>query len=364
MPAVKSATRKAEQAAKDGAAAGAKMRDRELDEAASQHEAIRLAEVTGRAATWTRSYRVGSEQRTITMRETARREADAATLLRLTGEAVRLAAGRLRGRHGIPELSFDEQADLRSTLVTKLLADAGPGRLPDRAKLTRAYLVKRAEGLVLNDPDRQHTDASEDGMSPEDIAAAAEGKARDRHDRHDPMLNRGVDGTWPEIEAGCAALAEQGEPLSEKAVRCAAYLVAGGSVRDDWSIAWGTSEGYAATRLVPEGAARLRDALAALDQSPLYLAIQEAGTKDRDALDHQEAARRWLASGMTEAPRKPRAVIERRWRTELPEELHAPVVTRTDKRLIRSSSRVAHCRSRSGRLDRSTEVARVGPGLS
>lgn len=343
--AIQSATRKAEQAAKDGAKAGAQMRDRELDEAAAQHEAVRLAEVTGRSATWTRSYRAGttedgkSDRRTVIMRETARREADAATLLRLTGEAVRLAAGRLRGRHGIPELSHDEKADLRSALVAKLLEDAGPGRLPDRKKLTRAYLVKRAEGLVLNDPDRQHTDASEDGMSPEDIAAAAEGKARDRHDRHDPMLNRGVDGTWPEVEAGCAALAEQGEPLTEKAARCAAYLVAGGSVRDDWSIAWGTTEGYAATRLVPEGAARLRDALAALDQSPLYLAIQEAGTKDRDALDHAEAARRWLASGMTEAPRKPRAVIERRWRTELPPELHAPVVTRTDMRLIRSSDR-------------------------
>src|SRR5881628_1962866 len=99
MPAVKSATRKAEQAAKDGAKAGAQMRDRELDEAAAQHEAVRLAEVTGRSATWTRSYRAGttedgkSDRRTVTMRETARREADAATLLRLTGEAVRLAAG-------------------------------------------------------------------------------------------------------------------------------------------------------------------------------------------------------------------------------------------------------------------------------
>lgn len=347
-----SATKAEEKAAVAGARAGAKQRDRELDESAAQHEAIRLAEVSGRAAMWTRTYRAGttedgkSDRRTVIMRETARRETDAATLLRLTGEAVRLAAGRLRGRHGIPELSPDEKADLRSALVTKLLEDCGPGKLPDRAKLTRAYLVKRAEGLVLNDPDRQHTDASEDGMSPEDIAAAAEGKARDRHDRHDPMLNRGVDGTWSEVARGCAALnaeIETGDidakPITQKAARAAAYLVAGGTVRGDWSEAWGTSEGYAATRLVPEGAAQLRDALSALTQSPLYLAIAEARHKDRDALDHMEGARRWLAQGMTEAPRKPRAVPDRRWRSDLPPELHAPVKVRTDKRIIVRSSR-------------------------
>lgn len=340
-----SATKAEAQAAKDGARAGAQQRDRELDEAAAQHEAVRLAEVTGRGATWTRTYRAGttedgkSDRRTVVMRETARREIDGAALLALTGEAVRLAAGRLRGRHGIPELSADERADLRSALVTKLLDDAGPGHLPQRDKLTRAYLVKRAEGLVLNDPDRQRTDASDDGMTPEDIAAASEARARDRHDRHDPMLNRGVDGTWPEVSAACAALEEEGQAISQKAARTAAYMIAGGSVRDDWSRAWGTSEGYAATRLVPEGAAQLRDHLSALDESPLYLALQEATQQDRDALDHLEAARRWLASGLSEAPERPRSLIERRWRTELPPELHAPVTTRTDRRIIITSDR-------------------------
>lgn len=338
--ATKSATRQAEADAKSAAKAGAMQREREADENAAQHEAIRLAEVTGQAATWTRSYRAGttedgkSDRRTVTMRETARREADAQTLLRLTGEAVRLAAGRLRGRHGIPELSPDEKADLRSTLVAKLLEDAGPGRLPERAKLTKSYLVKRAEGLVLNDPARQNNDASEDGMSPEDIALAADSRARDKHDRHDPMLNRGVDGTWPEIEAGCATLAEQGQAISQKAARTAAYLVAGGSVRNDWSEAWGTSEGYAATRLVPEGAAQLRDQLAALNQSPLYLAIQAAREDDTDDLDRAWETIRWIAKGMSEAPRKPRAVPERRWRTELDPEHHAPVTTRHDQSII------------------------------
>lgn len=349
-----SASKAEAQAAKDGAKAGAQQRDRELDEATAQHEAVRLAEVTGRGATWTRSYRAGttedgkSDRRNVTMRETARREVDGAQLLRLVGEAVRLAAGRLRARHGVPELSGDERADLTSALVVKLLSDAGPGHLPERAKLTRAYLVKRAEGIVLNDPDRKRTDASDDGMSPEDIAAASDARARDRHDRHDPMLNRGVDGTWPEIERGCAALSEQGESLSEKAARTAAYLVAGGSVRNDWSDAWSVSEGYAATRLVPEGAAQLRDHLSALDQSSLYLAISEAAQGDRDALDHLEAARRWLASGLADAPSRPRAIIERRWRVELDPEQVAPVSTRTDRRIIVTSVRTRAAAAKRG----------------
>lgn len=327
-------------AARQGAKAGAKARAREAEESASQSEAVLSIGKDRRSATWTRTYRVEGELRTTTMRETARREVDGAELLRLTAEAVRLAAGRLHGRHGIPELSPDERADYRSALVAKLLEDAGRGRMPERAKLTRAYLVKRVEGLVLNDPDRQHTDAALDGADPEAIAAAAESRARDRHDRHDPMLNRGVDGSWPEVTAACAALAEEGEALTQKAARTAAYLVAGGSVRADWSEVWATSEGYAATRLVPEGAAQLREHLASLRESPLYLAIQQAGTEDRDALDHREAARRWLASGLiAEAPRKPRAVIERRWRVELDPAEHAPVRTRQDKRIVRRSDR-------------------------
>jgi len=325
-------------AAKAGAKAGAKARRREAEESASQTSAVLVA-ADGGSATWQRSYRVEGELRTVTMRETARREADAATLLRLTGEAIRLAAGRLRGRHGIPELSPDERAEYAATLVAKLLEDCGPGHMPERAKLTKAYLVKRAEGLVLNDPDRQHTDAASDGMDPESIAIAAESRARDRHDRHDPMLNRGVDGTWPEISAACAALEAEGQAISQKAARTAAYMVAGGSVRGDWSEAWGTTEGYAATRLVPEGAAQLRDHLSALDQSPLYLAIERATTEDRDDLDHREAARRWLAKGLTDAPRQPRATIERRWRIELDPRDHAPVHTRTDRRIIRTSDR-------------------------
>jgi hypothetical protein len=329
------------QAARQGAKAGAKARARESEESASQSEAILSIGADRRSATWTRTYRVDGELRTTQMRETARREVDGAELLRLTREAMRLAAGRLQGRHGIPELSPSERDEYACTLIAKLLEDAGTGRMPERAKLTRAYLVKRIEGLVLNDPDRKHEDAAADGVDPESLAAAAESRARDMHDRHDPMLNRGVDGTWPEVSAACAALESAGESVTQKAARTAAYLVAGGSVRNDWSDVWGTSEGYAATRLVPEGAAQLRAQLSALRQSPLYLAIEQARREDAKADEQDpESARLRLAAILQGSPvDRARELIERRWRVELDPREHSPVKTRVDRRIILRSDR-------------------------
>lgn len=337
MPATKQLpSQKADADALAGAKAGAKARRRESEENSDHLDAVLQVERTGHAATWTRTYRAGTlddgtvDRREVRMRETARREVGGAELLRLVGEAVRLAAGRLRARHGIPELSPDEKLDLQSELVARLLADH-KGDLPAREKLTRSYLVERAAGIVLNDPDRQAQDADGE-VTPESIAADSEAQARDRHDRHDPMLNRGVDGSWPEIIAACATT-----NLPDRVTRTAAYLVAGGSVREDWSEVWGVSPGYAATRLVPEGAAKLRDLLSALDQSPLYLLIQAATEGDRDERDHAAMRRAEIERGMRDAPRPARNVIERRWRDRPDQD--APVTTRTDRRIIVRSDR-------------------------
>jgi 2-hydroxychromene-2-carboxylate isomerase len=325
--------------AKAGAKAGAKARRREAEEAAAQSAAVLQVAADGRSATWTHSYRVGGEIRESLIRETGRVTVEPRELLAMVGEACRLAGDRLASRRNIPTLSHDERQDLRSELVARLLTDHG-GEMPRRDRLSRSYLVKRAEGIVMDDPERANIDAASEGIDPEAIAAAAEGKARDRHDSHDPMLNRGVDGSWPEVEVGAAIYQrETGEAISQRAQRTAEYLIGGGTVRGDWSEVWQTSEGYAATRLVPEGAAQLRDHLSSLDQSPLYLAVKAAGEADRDDLDRLDAARRAIESGLTEAPRKPRSVPERRWRADLPPELHAEVVTRTDRRIIIRSER-------------------------
>lgn len=336
--AVKAASSIEAENAKAGAKAGAKARRREAEEAAAQSAAVLKVAADGRSATWTHSYRVGGEIRESLIRETGRVTVEPKELLAMVGEACRLAGDRLANRRNLPSLSHDERMDLRSELVARLLTEHD-GEMPRRERLSRAYLVKRAEGIVMDDPERANNDAASEGIDPEAIAAQAEGKARDRHDAHDPMLNRGVDGSWPEIVAACAALADEGAAITQKAARVAAYMVGGGTVRGDWSLTWDTSPGYAATRLVPEGAAQLRDHLKPLDESPLYLAIERARTESRDDEDVIDAARREIERGLTEAPRKARATVERRWRDKLPDDQHAPVATRTDRRLIRTSER-------------------------
>lgn len=314
--------------AKAGASAGAKQRRRERGEQDAAITATLAAEHKGRGV-WTYTYRANGEARIGTVVEHARREADARTLLGACNEAARLAAGRLRSRHGIPPLSTDERADLAAELAARLISEAGPGRLPARDRLTRSYLVTRAAGIVLDDPDRRA-----DGEMPDDPAAmlaASEASARDKHAAPDPMLNPGVDGTWPEIRIGCAAC-----ELPAKPSRAAAYIVAGGNVAGDWAANWNTSDGYAKTRIVPEGTATLRDLLADPDQAAdLAGAIAAARLPDR--LDRREIRRASIERGLAARPERPRAVPERRWRDE-PDE-PAPVTVRMDRRIIVSSDR-------------------------
>jgi len=353
-------SQKADAAALAGAKAGAKARRRESEENSDHLAAVLQVEQTGRAATWTRTYRAGTnedgspDRRQITMRETARREVGGAELLRLVGEAVRLAAGRLRARHGIPELSPDEKLDLTSELVTRLLADHN-GDLPARDKLTKSYLVTRAAGIVLDDPERANVDADGE-VTPESIAAEAESMERAKSSAHDPMLNPGIDGTWPEVAAACTAAG-----LSDRASRAAAYLTAGGTVREDWALTWQVSPTYAAVRVVPEGTAKLRELLSALRESPLYLYMASATEASRDGEDAAAALRREIERGMAASQRPARTV--KAWRERyapgdqagrlardktgrelaVPE---SPVTTRTDRRIIIRSDRTREKASR------------------
>lgn len=355
MPATKTQlpSQKADADALAGAKAGAKARRRESAENEDHLAAVLQVEKSGRAATWTRTFRAGTnedgtpDRRQVTMRETARREVGGAELLRLVNEAVRLAAGRLRARHGIPELSPDEKLDLSSELVTRLLADH-KGELPARDKLTKSYLVQRAAGIVLDDPERANIDADGE-VTPESIAADAESMERAKSSAHDPMLNQGIDGTWPEVAAACATA-----HISDKAARAAAYLVAGGTVREDWALTWQVSPTYAAVRVVPEGTAKLRELLSALRDSPLYMLIQSETEGSRDDLDAAAALRREIERGLATAQRPARKVMAwreryapgdqagRLARDKTGRELavpESPVESRTDKRIIVRSDR-------------------------
>lgn len=256
MAAVISATHQQAIDAKSGAKAGAKLRRREAEEATNALEAAIAADKSSTPTKWTYQYRADGELRTATVWERGRSNVSGHELLSMCREAARLAAGRLKARHGIPSLSEDERDELCAELACRLIGD--DGRPPARELLTRSYLCKRAEGIVLDDPDRQRQDAGADGGDVVAMAAAAVQDAETTarkvgRDGADPMLNPGT-GTEPEsltVAADCVG-------LTPKARRAASYLMGGGVVRGDWSEAWQTTPGYAATRIVPEGAEYLR----------------------------------------------------------------------------------------------------------
>jgi len=332
----------------EGCSAGRAALKKERAEQAAQIGAVLEAESTGRPATWERSIRIGTDQdgdairTTVLETEDARRRMTAADLLADCRKAAHLAAGKLRGQHGIPELTPAEVADLGCDLVCRVLEDANPAAdrqradralLPYRDRITTAYLVKRAAGIVLNDPERAHLEATaEDGGH--DLAAIAEGaetgaRDRSRHAAADPYLNPGVDGTPDYLEAAADLIG-----LAPSALRTATWILHGGTIREDWAKVWGTTPGYAATRLVPKG----RDILKREGWN-LAAALAAAQQADRDHLDDLEADRAARDREAAGKVTRGRDIITPRERTDLPPEEHAPVKVRTDRRIIRRSDR-------------------------
>lgn len=332
--------REAEAEAKaNGAKAGAKARRREANESAAQTAAVLAAESGDREkARWTHSYRAGTDaegdpdRRTLTVREDARDHLTPRELLAATYHAAKLAAGQLEGRHGVPPFSPDEVAEVRDELVCRLLTDANPqggrGNLPRRERITRAYLVQRAKGIVLDDPNRANLDKGtagigegEDELDPADIAAGSESQAASRKAAHDPMLNESAEGTWPEIAAA-------GEIIQApaRARRAAAYLTGGGRA-ESWARHWKISLKNARHKAIPDGAHWLRDREHGGKNGRRFsAAVRMASLLDRDALDAWEIRRAAIESGLSESPARARALIEMRDRTR--PDANAPVTVR------------------------------------
>lgn len=256
--------------------------------------------------TWSYSYHADGVPHVASVREDARRHVSGAELLSLCREAAFLAARRLKGKHGIPALETEEIADLASELATLLLEDAAmlaakaapltddvdaptATAMPRRERLTRAYLVKRAQGIVLNDPARKRTEAGAD-MDPAELAAHAEGEAEARsrsgRDGADRMLEPGTGSEWPSSAAAAEAVG-----LTLTARRAAAYLIGGGKVRGDWSLTWNVTEGMAATKIVPTGTAQLKDKLSDRAIRQVYLDAAAPHWEADDA-DHRDRALR------------------------------------------------------------------------
>jgi len=316
------------EAAANGAKAGAKARRREASEGAAQTAAVLAAETGDRdGAVWVSTYRAGTaedgtpDRRTIRHAEDARRHVTAAELLAAGYDAAKIAAGTVAGRHGIPPLAADEIADVRDELVTRLLTECNPegtrGTLPARDRITRAYLVQRARGIIMDDPERVHTDANMDGgdVDPADLAEGAEAQARSRRAAHDPMLIESADGTWPEIAAAADIIS-----APPRAGRAAAYLTGGGRA-ESWARHWRQTPKQARQKTIPVGTDWLRR-----HAGIMRAAVKLAAAIDRDELDAHEERRAAIRRGLTEAPRPARATIERRDRTR--PEIAAPVTIR------------------------------------
>jgi hypothetical protein len=94
------------------------------------------------------------------MRTKQNTDARALFLLSECTRAVRIASRSVENRYSVPKVSASEQADFTSELVSRLLAENN-GSVPENDSLARSYLVKRAQGCILNDKSRHGLDISQ-----------------------------------------------------------------------------------------------------------------------------------------------------------------------------------------------------------
>lgn len=89
------------------------------------------------------------------------RNGKAAQLLKECARAVRIAASKL-ATYGVPVLGADERAEYAADLAARLIGDNG-GYVPTEHVLS--YMVKRAQGIIMNDRGRRGVDLSEPAES-------------------------------------------------------------------------------------------------------------------------------------------------------------------------------------------------------
>jgi hypothetical protein len=186
------------------------------------------------------------------------REGSGANLLRECARAVRIAARNLEHRHNIPTVSADERADYASDLVARLLGENG-GKVPDAADLARSYLIRRAEGIILNDRERYGLDLTE--------PTAGEAGA-------DPRLD-GPLTIPPHVRAAADSL-----PLTETGKRSMIAAVVPATRRE-----WAEFFGYASRDSWHMVNKRGRRELYAIGEGPLRQALAQAEREAGEAID-------------------------------------------------------------------------------
>lgn len=189
------------------------------------------------------------------------REGRGADLLRECARAVRIAARNVEHRHNIPTVSADERADYASDLVARLLGENG-GAIPDADDLARSYLIRRAEGIILNDRQRYGLDLTE--------PTAGEAGA-------DPRLD-GPLSIPPHVQAAADML-----PLTETGKRSMIAAVVP-ATRQEWAEFFGYAS-WDSWRTVNK---RGRRELYAIGEGPLRQALAQAEREASDILDDIE----------------------------------------------------------------------------
>lgn len=86
----------------------------------------------------------------------------ASDLLRLCARAVRAGARRVESTYSVAAVSADERAEYVNELAARLVAENG-GELPDTETVAYGYLIRRAQGLIMNDRARYALDVDGPG---------------------------------------------------------------------------------------------------------------------------------------------------------------------------------------------------------
>jgi hypothetical protein len=198
------------------------------------------------------------------------RDGAGAHLLRECARAVRIAARNVEHRHNVPTVSADERADYTSELVARLVGDNG-GEVPAADEHARSYLIRRAEGIILNDRERY-------GL---DLTQPTQGEAMG-----DPRLDGPL--SVPEhVQAAADAL-----PVTETARRSMIAAVVP-ATRQEWAdfFGYGSAESWHTV------AKRGRSELYAIGEGPLRAAIAAAEREAAEAIDGIEAELRDFLEG-------------------------------------------------------------------
>lgn len=196
-------------------------------------------------------------------------EGKAAHLLTECARAVRIAARKVEHLYSVPAVSVDECADYSAELAALLIGD-NCGTVPDGP--ARGYLIRRAQGLVMNDRERRGIDFTE--------PSAGEAGADARLDG--PL-------TIPaEVDAVAQAL-----PVSETGRRALIAALVPGS-RREWADFWG----YSSPNAWHVTAARGRAELYSIGEDVIRRAIRDAEAETSDDLDETERDGRILTEGM------------------------------------------------------------------